>query len=116
MSTDALSRPIQSFVEVSYEIFATIPRDVADSDVTNEFKMCVHQSSGLFRNALRTLNEEISSVAESSSTNDTAAQFDAEFDMIYTMEQVWHICEIVLLNPSNQVFVETAKWLKVCPV
>lgn len=113
MSVDVLNKPIQSFIEVSYGIFATLPREVEDTEVTDAFRMCVLQASRMFRSALKSLNEEISSIAEATSDDNGAGDFDAEFDMIYSIEQIWHICEIVLLNPSNQVYFETAKWLKV---
>lgn len=115
MSVNALSDPIQAFIKLSYEVFATIPHNVVEEDVNDDFRACVLQSSRLFRNALRNLNEEISNIAESSNIADenVATQFDAEFDMIYSIEQIWHICEVATLNPAGQVFGETAKWLKV---
>jgi hypothetical protein len=106
------------FINESFATFQKTPKGIDAQFVDDSQRLDLTRCSEQFRSHLRRLADAVSSAAElvdieGVGTSDSAS-LEQDYDLLYSIEKSWHICEIFTINPTKTLSIELVKWLKVC--
>lgn len=103
---------LQEFERVSSTLSAQ-----NDEENTEKFVDCISQTSAIFRESLRTVTVELSTIAEAISNNDSKAEdiipvLETQHTILQNVLQFWNLIEIFSLSSSKFVAFDVIEWLQ----
>lgn len=106
------------FFNESFATFQKVPKGNEAQFIDESQRLDLTRCSEQFRSHLRRLTDAVSSAAEqidiAGEGNADSASLEQDYDLLYSIEKSWHICEIFTINPTKTLSIELVKWLKVC--
>jgi hypothetical protein len=112
-----LDRAYRRFVNESFASFQKIPKGIDAQFVDQAQRLALTDCSGQFRSHLRRLTDAVSIAAEqidiAGNGSADSGSLEQDYDVLYSIEKSWHICEIFTINPTKTLSIELVKWLKV---
>lgn len=81
--------------------------------------MQLSNCSQSFRYQLKRLQRDVDATVEqlhrqsNSECDASSRQLENLYDVAYSMEKSWHICEMFAVNPTKLISTELVTWLKV---
>ena len=105
------------FVNESFATFQQVPRNVDVQLNDCQQRLILSECSVSFRRHLLRLTEEVSRTVElldlRNGSREEISKLELEYDVLYSIEKSWFVCEIFTINSTPLLSLELVKWLKV---
>jgi hypothetical protein len=114
---DEVAGLCRRFLNASYATYTSVPRNIDAQLIGDDQRSVLAGSSAAFRGHLKRLAEDVSSTAErldqGGASGELLSRLESYYDLLYSIEKSWHVCEIFTINPTKTLSLELVRWIKV---